>query len=196
MKTYEMHPEKASTLSNNCPSPCITNSHNFENSGKTRVMLWHAFDAAVIGHWCLATRVPRNQTVMALQLYCISVDESHSHLFFECSYSSIVWYNIILACGIVWQPKPWHDLIDWASINWRRKSMQNLIHKIALATSVYYIWIERNARIFRNHYRDPNTLSQLICQTIRNRVSTLKFKPSSNNLLTGQLWNLPSSCFL
>ena len=126
-------------------------------------------------------------------VHCHAGMESHSH-FFECSYSSMVQSSILSFTSQLWQPKPWVEFIDWAAINWKGKEMKNVIYKPCLASTVYYLWNERNNRKFKNQYRDPITVLNLIQQIIRNRLISLRFSSSAFNLQLLHKWRLPSGC--
>ena len=58
-------------------------------------------------------------------------------------------------------------MVNWFAINVKGKGLGKLISKLILATVVYVIWRERNARIFRNDYKDVVTISKDVVDCIR-----------------------------
>jgi hypothetical protein len=54
-----------------------------------------------------------------------------------------------------------------------------VIARLGVAAMAYYIWQERNKRIFCNHARPPEVLTDLILGTVRYKLMSLKFKPSA-----------------
>ncbi|KAJ9567017.1 hypothetical protein OSB04_002983 [Centaurea solstitialis] len=76
---------------------------------------------------------------------CSSGSDSHSHLFFDCSYSRLVWKLVKPQCGLLVDdslPNILASLV--AGVNKRCLPLQ----KLSFVATVYLIWRERNARIF------------------------------------------------
>ena len=51
--------------------------------------------------------------------------------------------------------------------------------KFSLAASVYFVWQERNLRIFKNEERDSSVLIKIIYDEIRAKLMSLKTKKSN-----------------
>ncbi|CAB4263971.1 unnamed protein product [Prunus armeniaca] len=83
---------------------------------------------------------------------CHGPPESIDHLFFKWSYSEAIWRQIIRKCRVVGIPHSWHLLIPWASSSWNGKSARSVVKRLCLAASVYFIWKDRNCRIFINSF--------------------------------------------
>jgi hypothetical protein len=94
--------------------------------------------------------------------------DSHSHLFFECNYSKEVWVGV--ARELDWDgfPSSWDDIVD--AISTVDSMPRQLVHKLALAASVYFVWQERNSRIFSDKKRPPIVLIKEILALIRLRA--------------------------
>ncbi|GJU17370.1 hypothetical protein Tco_1145336 [Tanacetum coccineum] len=54
----------------------------------------------------------------------------------------------------------------------------NVIQKISLAASVYFIWRERNKRLFAAEKKDWETVHNEVINTIRFKLSSVKIKSS------------------
>ncbi|KAJ6333235.1 hypothetical protein OIU77_009155 [Salix suchowensis] len=117
-------------------------------------------------------------------------NESHEHLFFQCSYANIVWLTINRKAGLFWPSTTWVDLIHWSSSHrWKKNSERHLIARLILAAVVYYIWLERNNRIFNNTYKSAANLSEEIFQLLRLHISNLSLKYPLSEVIKVR-WNL------
>ncbi|KAF5756309.1 hypothetical protein HanXRQr2_Chr17g0813091 [Helianthus annuus] len=70
----------------------------------------------------------------------------------------------------------WDDIIGWMAARVRSKSAANYGSKLVLAAASYFIWQERNSRLFKNQTRPPDVLSDVILQTVRYKLMVVKFK--------------------
>ncbi|GJU48573.1 lysine histidine transporter-like 8 protein [Tanacetum coccineum] len=68
---------------------------------------------------------------------CERQPDSHDHLFFECIFSLQVW-------------------------NQMKRSVRSVIVKLVFAASCYYIWQERNYRLFKNEKRSEDQVIEVI----------------------------------
>jgi hypothetical protein len=85
---------------------------------------------------------------------CGMHNETHDHLFFQCTYSSILWGNISAKTLIAWPSLTWNGLLLWAGSTLRNnKEFSHIIARLVLSTSVYFIWFERNNRIFNKVFK-------------------------------------------
>ncbi|KAJ9536674.1 hypothetical protein OSB04_un000147 [Centaurea solstitialis] len=98
---------------------------------------------------------------------CKSCVDSHSHLFFMCSYANEVWKEVTLAIG--WQnaPMAWDDMLLLMSD--QATAPKRLIRKLAISATVYEVWIERNKRLFTEERRTSVQITKLILSTIKLR---------------------------
>ncbi|XP_019264656.1 PREDICTED: uncharacterized protein LOC109242255 [Nicotiana attenuata] len=102
---------------------------------------------------------------------CEAVDESHDHLFFTCEYSSNVWEKVMKWAGIGRKARIWSEEISWASTYATGSKSDEAIYRMILAGAVYYLWQERNWRIFRKKKRKAEELVRMIVQDIHCRGS-------------------------
>ncbi|GJU40672.1 hypothetical protein Tco_1193629, partial [Tanacetum coccineum] len=59
--------------------------------------------------------------------------------------------------------------------------------------SVYFIWIERNQRLFKNMRRTPEELRDAIVITVRLKLVTFRFKNKARVQSLLSLWKMPSA---
>jgi hypothetical protein len=58
-------------------------------------------------------------------LYVLHNNEDNNHLFFKCSYTKILWWDVCDKCDISRMTKGWDEWIQWATVTWHDKSFVN-----------------------------------------------------------------------
>ncbi|GJT08788.1 hypothetical protein Tco_0843250 [Tanacetum coccineum] len=73
------------------------------------------------------------------------------------------------------------------------KTVINILSRIVVAATAYYIWLERNGRLFKKKNSSPNQIVNVILSMVRLKLVTFKFKKMStrSHLLFDQ-WKIPS----
>ncbi|KAJ6332776.1 hypothetical protein OIU77_008765 [Salix suchowensis] len=109
----------------------------------------HAFILWLAMRGRLATmdrpHVQRKVTVNVCVL-CGVQPETHTHLFFQCGYSSALWVHLSTKAGAICPFSQWDDILQWASSNFHHK--KNFSHNLAcyaLSTSVYLTYLQQQA---------------------------------------------------
>nr|XP_009757801.1 PREDICTED: uncharacterized protein LOC104210569 [Nicotiana sylvestris] len=92
---------------------------------------------------------------------CNSADESHMHLFGECSFSRAVWCRLLkwlqmCDASVI----PWTQMVTWVIIQSKGKSCKARILKMIYAEYIYGIWKERNNRIFEEKSRNAEQIAR------------------------------------
>ncbi|XP_071740578.1 uncharacterized protein [Rutidosis leptorrhynchoides] len=115
--------------------------------------------------------------------------DSRSHLFFECSYASQVWSR---ASGLTIMPmtNSWRIVCSWLSHSATRNSVNIVVAKLMFGAVVYFIWQERNNRIFKKSHETEVKLFDDIFGTVRLKLLSLKFKESSYVERMKRTWHL------
>ncbi|XP_021991389.1 uncharacterized protein LOC110888157 [Helianthus annuus] len=121
----------------------------------------------------------KNMNMMCC-LLCYADHDSHNHLFFECNFSSRVWQGVRHKVGMDSVNAKWVDIVDWLLVRSKSKSVDNYVARLLVAASAYFIWQERNARMFKNQLRPPETISALIIQQVRYKLMGAKLKDCAN----------------
>ncbi|XP_071714307.1 uncharacterized protein [Rutidosis leptorrhynchoides] len=109
---------------------------------------------------------------------CKFQQDSQSHLFFECTFSSQFWSKIMMLFHLPSSSLDWKEWMAILSPYAHRRVARVMVAKIAFAASIYYIWQERNSRLFKGEYRSVEQLFQTIFSTVRLKLLSLKFKKS------------------
>nr|XP_016448930.1 PREDICTED: uncharacterized protein LOC107773999 [Nicotiana tabacum] len=79
--------------------------------------------------------------------------ETIQHLFFECSYAAELWGNLLTWQGIRRPVYGWIKELAWAEKWLKRQNTSAELFKMTLTSCVFYVWQERNARIFQDKVR-------------------------------------------
>ncbi|GJU83480.1 reverse transcriptase domain, reverse transcriptase zinc-binding domain protein [Tanacetum coccineum] len=123
------------------------------------------------------------------------VPDSHDHLFFECSFSSHVWSQVRALCGMDFISPQLADVIAFIVPISKGKTVISILSRIVVDATSYYIWLERNGRLFKKKTSSPDQIVQVILSMVRLKLVTFKFKKMStrSRLLLDQ-WKIPSYC--
>jgi len=62
---------------------------------------------------------------------CLRNNEDHNHLFFECSSTKAIWWDVCNRCDIPRMTKGWDEWIRWATVTWHGKSFVNVSRKLS-----------------------------------------------------------------
>ena len=124
---------------------------------------------------------------------CESQPDSHDHLFFECPFSSQVWLYVRRLAGTDLIPPRLQDIVAWPHPMAHQRTTITVIGRLLFAATSYYIWIERNNRLFKNSRRSPEDLRDIIMFNVHLKLHTFKFKNTTmvKHLLT--LWKMPKT---
>ncbi|GJS32596.1 putative reverse transcriptase domain, reverse transcriptase zinc-binding domain protein [Tanacetum coccineum] len=124
---------------------------------------------------------------------CGTQADSHEHLFFECSYSSKVWSLIRGLVGMDVVPPVLENIIAWFQPLANKRTVQNIVGKILIAAATYFIWLERNNRLFKRTRRSPEDLRDAIVITVRLKLVSFRFKNKEKVRNFLSLWKMPTA---
>ncbi|XP_022030706.1 uncharacterized protein LOC110931628 [Helianthus annuus] len=123
--------------------------------------------------WDLSRR--KNMNMMCC-LLCYENVDSHPHLSFECKYSTQVWLKVRDRVGMSSISPRWTDIVQWLCNRDHQRRADTYVAKLLVAAAAYSIWQERNARLFKNQLRPPETVSDVIMNTVRYKLMGAKLK--------------------
>ncbi|GJU37824.1 RNA-directed DNA polymerase, eukaryota, reverse transcriptase zinc-binding domain protein [Tanacetum coccineum] len=106
---------------------------------------------------------------------CSQCPDSHNHLIFNCPYSSKVW-SLMQNLADKKFSHCWNTTIEEVTNN----NIWIILRRLVLGAVVYFIWQERNTRIFRISKRDEQTLVQIITETVELRMMSFIVKESKS----------------
>ncbi|GAV93106.1 zf-RVT domain-containing protein, partial [Cephalotus follicularis] len=86
----------------------------------------------------------RGSSLSPLCAFNCGEEETLEHMFFICPFSHSVWTAVLAMCNLVRPPLPWLDEIAWMTDHSHGRGFPASVRKLALAATVYNLWIERN----------------------------------------------------
>ncbi|GKC57148.1 homeodomain-like protein [Tanacetum coccineum] len=119
--------------------------------------------------------------------------DSREHLFFECSYSTQVWATVRRLANMDNVPPVLQNILLYLQPMAHKRTAKSIIGKILLAAAIYFIWIERNNRLFKDIKKNPEELCDMIMSTVRLKLITLRFKNTNSVNSMLERWKLPTS---
>ena len=97
--------------------------------------------------------------------------ENRNHLFFGCSFSRNVWNGVLELCGLRREVWDWEEELKWAYQKFKGVSLLSIILRSAC---VYFVWKERNYRLYMFREETNVQVLERIKQKIRHRLAGLK----------------------
>ncbi|XP_022014453.1 uncharacterized protein LOC110913945 [Helianthus annuus] len=141
--------------------------------------------------WLLVNRKLKTQDVMSkwsasgnvnFNLLCCSLctagPDSHDHLFFECSYATQIWNGVKEKANMGQVRNSLDEILDHLVQRSNSKKALHVIGKLTVGAAAYFVWQERNQRLFSNKKRTPAQLIEVILSTVRLKLHTLRFRAS------------------
>ena len=122
--------------------------------------------------------------------FCKMVPDSHNHLFFECSFPSQVWSLVRSRAGMDGIGPIWDDIVDWIKPLSTKRSIVSVVARLVLAATTYFIWQERNFRLFQNQSRKVAQVRDIIVHNVRLKLLTFRFKKMNSVVLLLDTWNV------
>ncbi|XP_022009092.1 uncharacterized protein LOC110908453 [Helianthus annuus] len=127
-----------------------------------------------------------------LQLMCCPLckhdRDSRDHLLFQCPYSSEVWGLVRKMVDMGSVTDSWSSIMLWMEHNAHSKTLDHIICNILIAASTYFIWQERNNRLFSQLQRNACALSKTIIDTVRLRIMGFKIGGEPKHRKTLDTW--------
>ncbi|GJX04948.1 reverse transcriptase domain, reverse transcriptase zinc-binding domain protein [Tanacetum coccineum] len=126
---------------------------------------------------------------------CEAIPDSHEHLFFMCPFSNDVWNHMKQLAGLDRVSHDIYAIIAYFGVNARRRSSHIVIAKLVVAASAYFIWQERNWRLFKKSKRTVNQVIECIYSAVRLKLLSCFFKRSKEGMHYARMWKLPETIF-
>ena len=116
-------------------------------------------------------------------------DESHSHLFFECSFATVAWNRF---CGrfLAFPPTSVAAVVDLCrQLQGPHASRAVAVLKLLNQVIIYNLWREKNARIFRDAWMTQEAFFKVVDRCTRDRLLSLpSVTAASPSLLELYFW--------
>ncbi|GJS14913.1 reverse transcriptase domain-containing protein [Tanacetum coccineum] len=126
--------------------------------------------------------------------YCKTRPDSHEHLFFQCKTVADIWTSVKRKARINTNAINWEEIIKDMSNYKSQNNVWNIIRKLCLGATVYYVWQERNGRLFKNECRDSKVIERLIFDDVRSRLMSLRANRSNAVRNAEEEWEINFKC--
>ncbi|GJV97940.1 hypothetical protein Tco_1549517 [Tanacetum coccineum] len=113
---------------------------------------------------------------------CEAIPDSHEHLLFMCPFSNDVWDHMKKLAGLDRVVHDVYAIIHHIGPKAKRRSSHIVIAKLVVAASAYFIWQERNWRLFKKSKRTVNQIIECIKSAVRLKLLSCSFKRSSEGV--------------
>ncbi|GKC05518.1 RNA-directed DNA polymerase, eukaryota, reverse transcriptase zinc-binding domain protein, partial [Tanacetum coccineum] len=120
---------------------------------------------------------------------CSKCNDSHNHLFFKCDFSTQIWQEMSHKMNMGLSPNNWSEIVNKVAELPCTNAIRSILRRLILATSVYYIWKERNSRLFTNNKMNAQSLLQAIEENISLQLHSLRVKDSKQVKSVAAEWN-------
>ncbi|GJQ95744.1 zinc finger, CCHC-type containing protein [Tanacetum coccineum] len=106
---------------------------------------------------------------------CKNQQDTHEHLFFECSYAAQVWKLVLCKAELPIIPPMWSDNLGWLLHMAHKNNTTCIVGRLLVAASSYYVWQERNNRIHNKGTRNVEQLGNVILDVMHLKLASIKF---------------------
>ncbi|GJX96732.1 reverse transcriptase zinc-binding domain-containing protein [Tanacetum coccineum] len=121
---------------------------------------------------------------------CSKESDSHEHLFFKCPYSKGIWRNVTTKMGKRNWDNVWEKVACTIAKGGCKSNIKSVLDRMAFATTIYFVWNERNKRIFTQEQRNCQDLLNGIVESIKMQLMSLKVKKSLDVEEISKEWNI------
>ncbi|XP_022019073.1 uncharacterized protein LOC110919103 [Helianthus annuus] len=119
---------------------------------------------------------------------CNQGKDSRDHLFFRCSYALQVWNRVKEMAYMDSVDENWDSIIAWLSQHAINNSAKSIVSKLVVAASSYFIWQERNNRLFSRTQRNATVIANIVLHTVRLKLMTFKAGKGMKHPLMLERW--------
>ncbi|GJW71500.1 RNA-directed DNA polymerase, eukaryota, reverse transcriptase zinc-binding domain protein [Tanacetum coccineum] len=131
-----------------------------------------------------------NCQVNAVCSLCKKEKYSHAHLFFKCEFAEQICESLKNKLGNLRCNNELENIVKMLSQVKSRKCLRSVVNKLALVAVVYYIWQERNWRIFKQDERIVDQMLKTINENVTMRLMSLKVNQTKAVIQVADSWNL------
>ncbi|XP_021985901.1 uncharacterized protein LOC110882124 [Helianthus annuus] len=141
-----------------------------------RLMIWEAGSATNLRLMC-----------------CPLCRYDRDHLFFQCNFASQVWNNVKTMVTLENVSDSWASICAWMERTASSKTTNVIVGKILIAAMTYFIWQERNARLFSHNHKSAEVVTELVKHIVRLKLMGFKFRGSADRNRVLKAWKIYSN---
>ncbi|GJY13470.1 putative reverse transcriptase domain-containing protein [Tanacetum coccineum] len=101
-----------------------------------------------------------------------------------------VWANVKVLAGLQNSGSSFNSNVSIIRPLAKRRTSLGVIAKLVFAASAYFIWQERNGRLFKKTKRSTNQVVECVMTSFRLKLLSCRFKKSRDSLVLMWLWNI------
>lgn len=121
---------------------------------------------------------------------CNKCIDSHQHLFFECEFSDKVWKEMKAKGKFMESCHDLNSVVCYIANGGNKNNIWSIVNKIITAAVVYFLWNERNKRMFQDSKRDVDEVISVINRYVESVLQSIRVKKSRAVLMVARSWNL------
>ncbi|XP_077252543.1 uncharacterized protein LOC143891936 [Tasmannia lanceolata] len=147
---------------------------------KHAIVVWKVFQNKLLTKDKMQNIFP---SIISRCILCSAHQESINHLFLNCGYTSWIWRSILRRFNT--RRRPFRSLQEeenWVRLNWTGMRQAATAMKLALSSTIYRIWKERNERQFQNVKCHKSVILKAILQDVKERINWLQLHDRDNPL--------------
>ncbi|GJU04919.1 hypothetical protein Tco_1121349 [Tanacetum coccineum] len=137
--------------------------------------------------------IPRYAIHLCLCVFFVKSNQIHMIIYFGWQFSSWVWDNLKPLLCIPNVPSALDDIVAFLIHVAKMKSIRSVVCKLVFSAACYFLWQERNYRIFKKKKRPKDKILELIKSNVRLKLLTCSFKKTPNVQMLAHIWKLPCS---
>ncbi|KAK1431843.1 hypothetical protein QVD17_08566 [Tagetes erecta] len=104
--------------------------------------------------------------------------------------SYYVWKEVRMFTDLDHIEGNWENIVLFLLSRGKWNSSNTIIDRLVIGATSYYVWQERNARLFTSTKRSPKQISALILDNVRMKLVSLRKKKVFANWKTRKGWDL------
>ncbi|GJY18809.1 RNA-directed DNA polymerase, eukaryota, reverse transcriptase zinc-binding domain protein [Tanacetum coccineum] len=108
-----------------------------------------------------------------------------------CTIAKRLWERLKGMARLEYVSNSWPQIISSIVNLPAKNTIWSVIQRLVLGASVYYIWQERNIRLFGDAGRSNEVIFKLVVEAVRLRVMGLKLKVTNEVIKASEVWNFP-----
>nr|XP_043633655.1 uncharacterized protein LOC122604859 [Erigeron canadensis] len=101
-----------------------------------------------------------------------------------------VWLKVRDMGGLQHLPPLLDVIMDWMNLRAKSRLIANVVGRLLVASTTYFLWQERNNRMFNDQARSPDLLCEVITSTVRLKLMTFKFQKTTRVIHMLEAWGI------
>ena len=118
---------------------------------------------------------------------CNAKPDSHRHLFFACDFSSKVWDELKNGAKLEDFPADLEECVRELVLTPVTKQFYSILQRLMLAAIVYFLWQERNLRLFQQKQRTWEEICSQIKSIIKLTLQSLTIYASPSTVVESKI---------